>query len=147
MSIDTAENLKKPAKIVLDTNIIISGIGFHGNPRKILDSVLEGEIDSVISPILLAELEDVVAKKFPKLKDDLDLINKKIKKKFKIVKPTESLAIVRDDDDNRVLEAAVEGKCDYIVTGDRDLLDLKEYKKIKIVKPGEFLKLIEINGK
>ena len=143
MNIDTVENPRSPAKVVLDTNTIISGIGFRGNPRKILDLALEGDVKPVISPILLAELEDVVTKKFPKLKGDLDLINKKIKKKFDIVKPAKSLDVVRDDDDNRVLEAAVEGKCDYIVTGDRDLLDFKKYKKIKIVKPADFLKLFE----
>ncbi len=46
---------------------------------------------------------------------------------------------VRDRDDNRVLEAAVEGDCDFIITGDRDLLELCKYKKIKIITPAQFL--------
>ena len=47
---------------------------------------------------------------------------------------------VRDDDDNRVLEAAVEGKCEYVVTGDEDLLSLQNYGGIKIITPAEFLR-------
>jgi len=128
-----------PIKIILDTNIIISGIGFGGKPRKILHLVLDDKIKAVTSPILLAELEDVIVKKFQKLITQLDPINKRIRERFIIVKPRKSLHAVRDDDDNRVLEAAIEGKCSYIVTGDRDLLDLKTFRKIKIVAPDTFL--------
>lgn len=136
MSIDTAAN---PVKVTLDTNIIISGIGFGGKPRKILHLILDNKIKAVTSSILLAELEDVIDKKFPKLASSFVLISKQIKGKFKIVKPKKSLLIARDDDDNRVLEVATEGKCSYIITGDRDLLDLKNFKNIKIVTPDTFL--------
>jgi putative PIN family toxin of toxin-antitoxin system len=136
MSIDTAAN---PVKVILDTNIIISGIGFGGKPRQILHLILDNKIKAVTSPILLAELEDVIEKKFPKLAYSFELSNKQIKGKFKIVKPKKSLLTARDDDDNRVLEAAIEGECSYIITGDRDLLDLATFKNIKIVTPDVFL--------
>lgn len=136
MSIDTAAN---PVKVTLDTNIIISGIGFGGKPRKILHLILDKKIKAVTSSILLAELEDVIDKKFPKLASSFVLISKQIKGKFKIVKPKKSLLIARDEDDNRVLEAAIEGECSHIITGDRDLLDLKIFKNIKIVTPDTFL--------
>src|SRR3989338_9362379 len=99
MNTGTAVSLPK---VVLDTNIIISGIGFGGKPRKILDHILEEKFSGVISLILLAELEDVINKKFPELKDDLKLINKQIHKKFKMVRPEKSLRVVSDDADNRV---------------------------------------------
>ncbi len=136
MTTGTAVN---PTKIVLDTNIIISGIGFGGKPRQILYLVLDDKIKAVTSPILIAELEDVIAKKFQKLIKQLEPIKKQVREKFIIVKPKKSLHAVRDDDDNRVLEAAIEGKCSYIVTGDRDLLNLKTFKNIKIVTPDTFL--------
>lgn len=142
MSIDTAAN---PVKVTLDTNIIISGIGFGGKPRKILHLILDNKIKAVTSSILLAELEDVIDKKFPKLASSFVLISKQIKGKFKIVKPKKSLLIARDDDDNRVLEVAIEGKCSYIITGDRDLLDLKNFKNIKIVTPDIFLSNMSID--
>lgn len=128
-----------PVKAILDTNIIISGIGFGGKPREILHLLLEDKIEAITSPVLLAELEDVINKKFPKLAYGLSLINKQVQDKFKIVNPKKSLNVARDDDDNRVLEAAFEGGCRYIVTGDRDLLDLKTFKNVKIATPDTFL--------
>lgn len=141
MTSDTNENLPK---IVLDTNILISAIGFGGKPRAILSLTLEYKVQAITSRILLAELEEVIGKKFPKLVYELSIIRKRINKKFTLVQPKNTLHIVRDPDDNRVLEAAVEGNCDYIVTGDIDLLEIKDYKNIKIVTPDEFL--LEIQG-
>jgi len=141
MSTGTAVN---PVKVTLDTNIIISSLGFGGKPRKILELALDNKIKGVTSPILLAELEDVIIKKFPKLADHFELINKKIKKKLKVVRPKEAINILKKDkDDNRVLEAAVEGKCQYIITGDKELLELGSYQKIKILTASQFLDILE----
>lgn len=128
-------------KVVLDTNILISAVGFGGKPRTILKLILDDKIKAVTTNILLAEIEDVIIKKFPNLADSFSLLNKHIKKKFQTVKPKEHLNIARDEDDNRVLEAAIEGGCQYIVTGDKDLLDLGSYKKIKILTAESFLNL------
>ncbi|MDP2632188.1 MAG: putative toxin-antitoxin system toxin component, PIN family [Candidatus Curtissbacteria bacterium] len=139
MSIGTAAN---PAKVVLDTNIIISAVGFGGKPRKILQQILDKKIRATTSPVLLAELEDVVTKKFPELKNHFGRINKQIRKKFKVVSPQASVKIVKDEADNRVLEAAIEGECSFIVTGDKQLLDLGSFKGVKIVTAGQFLKVL-----
>ena len=72
-------------KVILDTNIIISALGFGGKPREILSLILDNQIQGVISSVLLAELEDVVNKKFPLLSSDLEKTKKQIRKKFKIV--------------------------------------------------------------
>jgi len=55
-----------------------------------------------------------------------------------VVVPNRVLTVVEDDDDNRVLEAAIEGSADYIVSGDTDLLDLGSFQGIPIITPGEF---------
>lgn len=136
MNTDMDEN---PVKVLLDTNIIISALGFGGKPREILQLVLDKQIKAITSSILLAELEDVITKKFPLLSTNFERINKQIRKKFKIVKPKVSLHIIKDEDDNRVLEAAVEGMCDYIITGDNELLELSLFKNIKIVSANQFL--------
>ena len=135
----------KKVSVVLDTNILISSIGFGGKPRKILNLALERKLQVISSPILLAELDDVISKKFPLLAESLKKIHKHLNKRLKIVNPKKSLHIVRDEPDNRVLEAALQGKCQYIVTGDRDLLDIGTYGKIKIVTPNDFLTLFENN--
>lgn len=60
---------------------------------------------------------------------------------FKIVQPKVALDVVKDSPDNRVIEAAVEGRCSFIITGDKELLELKTFRKIKIVTVREFLHL------
>lgn len=133
----------RKANVVLDTNIIISSIGFGGKPRRILNLVIERKLHAITSVSLLAELEDVVYKRFPLLIHSFEKINKLLRKRVKIVKPKISLHIVRDDADNKVLEAAVEGKCQFIITGDKDLLDLYSYKDIKIITADQFLDFFE----
>lgn len=133
---------ENPVKVVLDTNVIISALGFGGKPREIFQLVLEKKIVSVTSPILLAELEDVIVKKFPPLRKILDRILKIFKKKSQIVKPVITIDILNDHSDNRVLEAAISGDCKYIITGDNELLRLSNYQNILIVTPDEFLRLI-----
>lgn len=133
--------VKKPLKVVLDTNIIISALGFGGKPRNIYNSALNKEVSAFTSSILIAELQDVVSKKFPKFIPVFPRIRKMLRKKFKITQPTKIIKILSDEPDNRVLEAAYEAKCDYIITGDKDLIALRKYKKIKIVTADEFLKI------
>ena len=133
-----------PVNVVLDTNILISAIGFGGKPREILNLVLEREIMGVISPVLLAELEDVISKKFPKLENDFRRTRRRIKRRFKMVYPSETINVLRDKPDNRILEAAVERNCDYIITGDKELLKLGNFKKIKIVNTDQFLDLFQV---
>ena len=140
MNTGTAANLPK---VILDTNILISAVGFGGKPREILNLALKNQIRAFTSPTLLAELEDVIHKKFPILSDDFTRLTRQIKKKFKTARPKKTIKVLKDTDDNRVLEAAIEGNCDYIITGDSELLDLKVYRKIKIVTPDQFLKLLK----
>jgi putative PIN family toxin of toxin-antitoxin system len=131
---------KRKARVILDTNVLISSFVFGGNPREILELVKNKEVEGLISPTLLAELGDVLAKKFQYPKERILQAERKLKKIFKIIHPVKLINAVADDADNRVLEAAVEGRCGYIVTGDKDLLTLKDYRGIKITTPSEFLK-------
>src|ERR1041385_8567715 len=96
---------KNPVKVLLDTNILISALGFGGKPRQVLQMVLEKKLKAISSPILLAEFHEVISKKFPQLSAHLQRIENKVKKVFIIVNPKQSINIVRDIDDNRVLEA------------------------------------------
>lgn len=132
-------------KVVLDTNVIISAIGFGGKPRIILELVLTKNIQAISSNVLLAELEDVIYKKFPLLASEFEIINKQLRKNFKIVKPKKSIHILKDEPDNRVLEAAQEGKCQYIITGDKELLNLDSFERIRIITADEFLNILDKN--
>jgi len=138
MSFDMDENL---VKVLLDTNILVSAIVFGGKPEQILHLILEEEFLAITSPVLLAELKEVLNKKFPPRETDFKLTIKNIEEIFKTIQPKKTINILNDNDDNRVLEAAIEGNCKYIVTGDKELLSLKSYQGVKIVTAGEFLKL------
>ena len=60
---------------------------------------------------------------------------------FRLVIPTTKVDAVRDKSDNKIIECALDGEADYIVTGDPDLLELKEFRGIKILTSDQFLKL------
>lgn len=130
---------QKPHRVVVDTNVFFSGIVFRSKPNLIVRSVLLEQVIAISSLVLLAELAEVLSKKARYPDERINQIISQLKEVCVIVQPTKSIQACRDPKDNWVLEAAVEGDCDYIVTGDKDLLDLKTYKKIKILTPAEFL--------
>ncbi len=129
-------------RAVLDTNILFSALLFGGKPKEIFTAVVEEKLIAVSSPILVEELFESLRKKSALTSFELRIIEEELRVALDLVYPRRAIAVVRDDDDNRVLEAAVAGNCQYIVTGDRDLLDMEKYRKIVIVTPAEFLKIL-----
>lgn len=129
-------------RVVLDSNVIVSGLGWSGPPARILDAALDGQLVLVTRPPLLAELRRVLG--YPKLAKVLggaqQLVDL-VEASSVVVLPTRVIAAVSDESDNRVLEAAVEGAADYIVSGDDHLLGLGTFQRIPVVAPGEFAKV------
>jgi len=68
---------------------------------------------------------------------------KEIVKESNIVSPKKPINIVSDPDDNKFVEAAIEGNAQYIISQDKHLLSLRECQGIKIITPKEFLKIVE----
>lgn len=130
-------------RVLLDTNILISAFQFGGTPLYVFEYVLSKRVIGITSDELIVELLGVFRRKFQLDDDTIKLAEKKIHRSFRTVTPTISLDVLDDVDDNRVLEAAITGRCDYIVTGDWDLLHLKQYRGIAIVTVGEFLKVFD----
>lgn len=130
---------------VLDTNIFVSGIHWSGPSEKVLHLWIEGKFVSVCSLPIIDEITRVLmAFKVPLGPEDISWWESLILEKSIIVFPVGHIEIVRDDpDDNKFIEAAVEGKADYIVSQDKHLLNIKEYNGIKIVHPKEFLQIID----
>lgn len=130
-------------RVLLDTNILISAFQFGGTPYYVFEYVLSKRVVGITSDELIVELLGVFRRKFQLDTDTIKLAEKKIRRSFQIVAPTTTLDVLDDVDDNRVLEAAITGRCDYIVTGDTDLLRLKHYKGIVIMTPAEFLEVFD----
>ncbi len=130
-------------KVVFDTNVLISAIIFGGNSRTCLEMARSDEVILITSKIILLELCAKLNKKFEWSQEDIEDVISGIGVFAKIVSPQTTIdEISKDPDDNRILEAALTGKADYIVSGDkRHILSLKRYKRIKIVSPQEFIKI------
>ena len=126
--------------LVLDTNVLISGLFFTGTPRKILDATLLGKLELVTSLDLLNELERVLKDKFSNTGIEVAQMLEIVMNAAVISIPTEIVEAIKDDPaDNRVLECAVSGKAEVIVSGDKHLLKLKKFRDIPILTPREFL--------
>jgi putative PIN family toxin of toxin-antitoxin system len=131
-------------RAVLDTNTIVSGIGWGGPPGAVLDAALAGHFEIITSPALLDELRRVLS--YPKLQaviGDADQLIKLLALAAIVVTPTQTVEIVRDPDDDRLIEAAQAGQADVIVTGDQDLLTLGRVGQIEILTPREFLDTLQ----
>lgn len=127
-------------RAVYDTNVFISGILWEGTPKQLIKKAIARELDLVVSPFILAEVSQVL-RRFGKDESYVASVEKGILDISTLVHPRQTLDIVRDKKDNRVLECALEAECDYLVTGDSDLLTLKEFRGVKTVTPAEFCML------
>ncbi len=126
-------------RAVYDTNVLVSAFEFGGKPRQVFLLALNGTVALVLSPALLAELADVLKRKFAYSDGAIAYVFDLLANMSDTVTPVVPLAVLTDEADNRVLEAAHEGKCDYIVTGDKKLLELGEYRNVNVVSVDGFL--------
>ena len=130
-------------KVVLDTNIFISGIFGKGASNKIILNWREGKFTLVTSLEAISEIIKVLKDFKIKLSDDMikEWIDLIIRNSI-IVEPIEKITIVKDDPkDNIFIETAVAGNVDYIISQDSHLLKLNEFRGIKIITPEEFNKM------
>ena len=134
-------------KVVIDTNVFISATFWHGDPERIITKAENNEIELVLSKEIIEEFIKVLHYKeiTEKIKDkDLEMkyTIKKIISISEIVEPSKKLEVVKDDpDDNKFIEAAVEGKCAYIISSDKHLLKIGDYEGIIILSPKKFIEL------
>ena len=134
-------------RVVIDTNVLISGLfGIKGSPSSnILKAIRDQKIILVTSPSIIEELKDVINRtrivNLTKMSENEreDFIDEIVRRSEVTQGRQFSQIIGRDFKDDKFLACGVEGKADYIITGDEDLLVLKEYEGIKIVKSKEFL--------
>ena len=137
-------------KAVFDTNVIISGsIAHSGGPYQALQAWRQGDIILLISKPIIDELADVLQRPFFRYKrhiknTDIAKLRSVLLTDAVVVSPRKHLEIIEaDPDDNRILECAVEGSADCIVSGDHHLLKLKNYKDIQIITVQEFLAILQ----
>lgn len=122
-------------RVVFDSNVYISALFFDGVPRQTLGLALRKEIVLVTSPPIIAETAGKLREKFSWPEHRVQQFVRQISAVAFIAKPNVQVSVVADEPDNRVLECAVAGKADIIISGDSHLLCLKAYTGIPIQKP------------
>jgi putative PIN family toxin of toxin-antitoxin system len=132
-------------RVVADTNIVVSGLLWRGNPRRILDAARAGDIQLFTTPVLLTELEDVLSReKFAARLASAGVTPHDLVLGYaalaSVIEPAElEPVILADPDDDAVLACAVAARGDVIVSGDSHLLDLKKYLDVRIVTAAELV--------
>jgi len=133
-------------RIVVDSNVIISGFLFGGNPRRVLGAVIEGLARCFTSLPILDEVRDVLQRpKFGLTPEQALAFVDEFHLLCQVVAPRDSVqAVANDPKDDMVLECAEAAKANIIVSGDAHLLDLSRWGSIRIISPATFIE--EIGG-
>ena len=127
-------------RVVFDTNIFISALAIPGSlAEKAMLKVIEGGDILVISRDIIYEVLSVLSSKFSRDKEGLSHVAVFLSELGQLVKPTQKLSIFKEDPDNRILECAIHGKANVLVTGDKEMLGLKEYKGVRIISLKEYI--------
>ena len=126
-------------KILIDTNILISGLFFHGLPSQLLKEIDFEKFKVCINKEILDEYEKQIYRKIinPKYKLNQDL-NEKFFRNLQSFEMKSALKICRDPKDDKFINCAIDAKAIYIVSGDNDLLTIKNFAGIEIVTARDF---------
>ena len=136
-------------RVVLDTNVVVSAaVNPKGPPAEIIRAWRSRSFGWATSLALLDELERILHS--PRVRsymawreDEVIEFVAAVRHRAELVSLTHQIDAIRDDpSDNRVLEAAVAARADYVVSGDRHLLDLKTYEGVQIVTPARFVAIL-----
>ena len=137
---------KKISRVVLDTNVLISGLLFKGKPSRIVELWQKGKIVPIISKETFEELRIVL--EYPKFSlshvEIKSLIEHEILPYFEVVNVSKHVkGACRDPGDDKFISCAISANADGIVTGDKDLSDMKKYRSLRIILASDFIKMFD----
>ena len=133
----------KVIRVVVDTNVVVSGLLFNGTPGRLIPLWKRGQIKPLTSAEIIDEVIRVLA--YPKFKlseSEINyLLNIEILPHFDVIETKQkcSSIIKEDPSDDKFIHCAEAGKENYIISGDQHLLSMKRYQKIQIITPESFL--------
>ncbi len=133
-------------RAVIDTNVLISATFWTGRPKQLLNKIRHGEITFLTSQILLDELNKILVradKPFKLSEKEAEQVVETMRNLAEVIQPRSRVSICGDEDDNRVLECAIDGRAEWIISGDLHLLELQSFQGVKIVTVGDFLNQLE----
>lgn len=135
-------------RITVDTNVLISATFWHGASEKIIDKVENKEVVLTLSEKIIEEYIKVL--NYEEIQQKMKEKNLQIKEAMlrigliaEIVEVKTKIRVVKEDpEDDKIIECAVEGNVDYIISQDKHLLSIKKFQNIPIIHPQEFLKIL-----
>ena len=120
-------------RVVFDTNIFVSAFVIPGSlGEKAILKIIEGDDTLLLSKEMLDELFHVLSTKFGRDREEISRVAVTLSEMVEWVRPNLRISVLNDDPDNRILECAVSGKADLIVTGDKEMLKLRRYENTRI---------------
>jgi putative PIN family toxin of toxin-antitoxin system len=127
-------------RVVFDTNIFVSALVIPGSlAEKAILKIIEGNDTLLLSREILDELLSILSTKFSRDREEISRVAVILSEMVEWVRPTQRIRVLRDEPDNRILECALFGKADIVVTGDKEMLGLGEYGKTKIISLRAYL--------
>ncbi|OIN88889.1 putative toxin-antitoxin system toxin component, PIN family [Candidatus Beckwithbacteria bacterium CG_4_10_14_0_2_um_filter_47_25] len=125
-------------RVVIDTNVLISGFYWSGIPKRIINLWLKGKFRLYVSPGTAAELISLLIR-FEVPRTKIKNIKKILVTHSVRIIPQQKVTVCRDPKDNQFLELCLAASADYLITGDKDLLILKKFHQTQIFSPKQFL--------
>ena len=126
-------------RIVVDTNVIISGVFFGGAPRQILKAIVTSKVTACATAEIVDEYLEIVDEMISRKQGTIDRsILSPLIHSLEMIEPRTHVELSRDPDDDKFLGCAKDAKALYIVSGDKDLLVLERFENIEIITAREF---------
>jgi len=130
-------------RAVLDTNVYFSAFTHKGPPFRIWQEAVNRSFILLVSPAILREIAGVLREDLQWQATDIVAHLKLVARIAQIISPKVSLQLIAEDPaDDRILECALAGGADLIVSGDRHLRKLRSFRGIGIVQPSDFLRTL-----
>jgi putative PIN family toxin of toxin-antitoxin system len=127
-------------KVVFDTNIYISALVIPASKaEKAILKILESDDILLISKEIIDEILTVLASKFSKDREFLSRTALFLADIARVVKPSRKINVLKDVADDKIIECAIAGKADFIVTGDKEMLKYRGFEGIKIISFREYI--------
>lgn len=126
-------------RVVVDTNVLISGTFFGGKPRAVVDAIAGERIQASASSAILEEYNDTIMEVARKGYGSFDTSRfSSFVEKLSLVEPVTDVRVCRDPDDDKFISCAIDARAYYVVSGDKDLLDIGEYEGVEIITAADF---------
>ena len=130
--------------VAFDTNVFVSGFTRPTGRAAVALARIAANVDTLfVSQHIIDELLRVLSDKFGRNDAELAIVTAWISEHARLVTPTQTLNILADEPDNRILECALAADADLIITGDRAMLALGRIEDTRIISLADYLGIVD----